>query len=84
MARSTNYTELYGVVVETFCTLVLGFGNIVKVIPYFYFCRLWNKELLQSERKKKEPSLLKVILKAFGARAFFYGFLIALSEMLFK
>ncbi|KAJ9591422.1 hypothetical protein L9F63_002028, partial [Diploptera punctata] len=46
--------------------------------------RLWNVELEQSEIKKKEPSLLKVIVKAFGTRTFFYGCLIALSELLFK
>lgn len=45
---------------------------------------LWNQELQQSKIKKEEPSLLRVLVKCFGVKTFFYGFLVAVSEVLFK
>jgi hypothetical protein len=47
----------------------------------FAICfRFWQKELEKSKHKKKKPSLLRAIIKAFGLRMIAFGMLMFIGD----
>lgn len=52
-------------------------------------CEAYNRRLEESERrgsrkKVREPSLMKVLVKCFGAKVMIYGIILAVAEIAFR
>ncbi|XP_014275641.1 probable multidrug resistance-associated protein lethal(2)03659 [Halyomorpha halys] len=46
--------------------------------------KLWDEEVAKAQLKKKEPSLLRVVVKMFGLRLMLYGTVIFFSEIVLR
>lgn len=46
--------------------------------------KLWDEEVAKAERKKTEPSLLRVIVKMFGLRLMTYAIVLFISEIILR
>jgi hypothetical protein len=49
-----------------------------------FYCRFWNEELELAAHRKREPSLLRVIARCFGAKIMVYGFVLFTMEVLLR
>lgn len=56
---------------------------IVYIKSIFGF-RNWKIELAIACKNNHKPSLLKVLIKMFGAKYLFYGFILAIDEIILK
>lgn len=54
------------------------------LLLFFFILRKWRLELANAFKAIRNPSLLRALIKMFGAKYGFYGFLLFIDEIIFK